>query len=265
MRSQFIPLLRNEITKAARRRLPFFGILCVGALCLVIHLAAGGLRNGANANGWGYVAFSMQLVFTDLAPIFIINFAAMLLSQETGTGTIRATLAAPVHRWELFAAKAAIGLLYALVVSVAALLFSVALAKLHYDFGVVGDSFGVVYSREKALQEFLLGDALSWIPLVALVAYGLFISAVVRTPGTAVSVATGSLLLIDFTKNLVGLGPFIFTKDIGYPWIVLLQLAQGTDYQWQPEVWKMIALSGGFALVAFGAGLIIFVREDLNH
>jgi hypothetical protein len=66
-------------------------------------------------NAWGYLAFSMQLVFTDLGPIFIINFAAMLLSQETGTGTIRAALAAPVHRWELYAAKAAVGLLYMLV------------------------------------------------------------------------------------------------------------------------------------------------------
>jgi ABC-2 type transport system permease protein len=207
----------------------------------------------------------MQLVFTDLGPIFIINFAAMLLSQETGTGTIRAALAAPVQRWELYAAKAAVGLLYMLVISVAGLVFSAALAKIHYDFGAVGDAFGVVYGRGKALEEFLLGYALSWIPLVALVAFGLFISTIIRTPGTAVSVATGSLLIIEFTKNLVGLGPYIFTKDIGFPWIVLSQLAQGMDCQWQPELWNLVVLSVVFALVAFGAGLIIFVRRDLNH
>jgi ABC-2 type transport system permease protein len=265
MRSQFMPLLRNEITKAARRKLPYFGILAVGLLCVVIYFAAGRLSTAATANAWGYLAFSMQLVFTDLGPIFVINFAAMLLSQETGTGTIRAVLAAPVHRWELYAAKAAVGMLYMLVLSVAALLFSTALAKVHYNFGPVTDSFGVVYSQGTALREFLLGYALSWIPLVALVTFGLFISTIIRSPGTAVSVATASLFVIDFTKNLVGLGPYIFTKDIGYPWVVLLQLAEGTDYQWQPEVWNMMVLSGVFALIAFGAGLIIFVREDLNH
>ena len=265
MHSQFLPLLRNEITKAVNRRLPYFGLFCVGLLCLAIYVAGGRLNNSSTANGWAYLAFSMQLVFTDLGPIFIINFAATLLSQETGNGTIRAALAAPVNRWELFAAKAAMGLLYMLVMSAVALLFSIVLAKINYHFGDVGDSFGVVYGRERILREFLLGYALSLIPLVPLVAFGLFISTIIRTPGTAVSVATASLLIVDFTKNLVGLEPYIFTKDIGYPWVVLLQLASGTGYQWQPEVWRMVVLSSVFAIVAFGAGLIIFVREDLNH
>jgi ABC-2 type transport system permease protein len=265
MRSQFIPLLRNEITKAARRRMPYFGILCIGLLCLVIYAAAGRLNSSATVNAWGYLAFSMQLVFTDLGPIFIINFAALLLSQETGAGTLRAALAAPVQRWELYAAKAAVGLLYLLVVSVAALLFSAALARVHYHFGPVGDYFGVVYSRGTACEEFLLGFVLSWIPLLPLVAFGLFISTVIRTPGTAVSVATASLFIIDFTKNLVGLGPYIFTRDIGLPWIALGQLAQGMNCEWQPGVWHMMLLSGVFAVVAFAAGLVIFVRRDLNH
>lgn len=264
MNSQFVPLLRNEITKAARRRFSYFSFFCVGLLCLAIFLAAGRLSSGSAENAWGYLAFSMQLVFTDLGPIFIINFAALLLSQETGTGTIRAALAAPVHRWELFAAKAVVGLLYTLAISVAALLISIALAKVHYQFGAIGDSFGVVYSRQEALHEFLQGYVMSLIPLAPLVALGLFISTIIRTPGPAVSVATASLLIIDFTKNLIGLGPYVFTKDINFPWVVLLQLAQGTDYEWRPEVWNMIILSASFSVGAFGAGLIIFVRQDLN-
>jgi ABC-2 type transport system permease protein len=264
MHSQLLPLLRNEITKASRRRLPYFSFFCIALLCVTIYLAAGRLSSGSTENGWGYLAFSMQLVFTDLGPIFIINFAALLLSQETGAGTIRAALAAPVHRWELFAAKAMVGLLYTLAISVTALVFSIALAKANYHFGAATDSFGVVYSQKETLHEFLLGYVMSWIPLAPLVAYGLFLSTIIRTPGTAVSVATATLLIIDFTKNLVGLGPYIFTKDMTFPWVVLLQLAQGTDYEWRPEVWNMMILSGSFAVVAFGTGLTIFVRQDLN-
>jgi hypothetical protein len=37
------------------------------------------------------------------------------------------------------------------------------------------------------------------------------------------------------------------------------------DYQWCPEVWRMITLSGVSTLVLFVTGLIIFVRRDLNH
>ena len=265
MPSQFIPLLRNEVVKAARRKLPYFGILAVGLVCVIVYFVAGQLSNSATANAWGYVGFSMQMVFTDIGPIFIIMFAAMLVAEETGTGTIRSALAAPVHRWELYLAKAVIGLLYMMVLSAATLLFSAALARIHYHFGAVGDSFGVVYSRNQAMQELLVGYALSWIPLSALVMYGLLISTLVRSPGAAVAVGISTLFLIDFTKHLVGLDPYIFTRYISYSWLNLQQLAQGMDYQWRPEVWKMIELCGVSAVVTFVAGLIIFVRQDLNH
>ena len=265
MRNQFLSLLRNEATKALRRKLPYFGFLAVALLCIVTYFVAGRLSSVATANGWGYVAFSMQLVFTDIGPIFIIVFSAMLLSEETGTCTIRAALAAPVNRWELYVAKAAIGILYMLALSAAALLFSTALAKIHYHFGAVGDSFGVVYSRATTVREFVFAFLLSWIPLAALVICGLFVSTIIRTPGAAVAVGISSLFLVELTKHLLGLDPYVFTKYISHSWVVVQQLAQGMDYRWRPDVWKMIELSGLYAIVAFGAGLAIFVREDLNH
>jgi len=265
MRSQFLPLLRNEITKAARRKLPYFGVAAILLVCVLSYFVAGRLSSAASTNAWGYLAFSMQLVFTDIGPIFVIVFSAMLLSEETGAGTIRSVLSAPVHRWELYLAKTTVGLFYMLLLSTVALLGSALFAKIHYEFGTVGDSFGVVYGRGKTLQEFLLGYVLSWIPLAALVMYGLFVSVIIRNPGAAVAVGISSVFLIDLTKHLVGLDPYVFTRYIGYSWVLLQQVAQGMDYQWQPEVWKMLALSGVYAVVAFGAGLTIFVREDLNH
>jgi ABC-2 type transport system permease protein len=265
MPNQFAPLLRNEIAKAARRKLTYFGILAVGLLCVIIYLIGGQISNAATANAWGYVGFSMQMVFTDLGPIFIISFASRLVAEETGTGTIRAVLAAPVYRGELYLAKAVIGLLYMMVISAAALLFSAALASIHYHFGPVTDSVGVVYSRNQVMQQFWLGYALSWIPLSALVMYGLLISTLARNAGAATTVAISTLFIIEFTKHLVGLDPYIFTRYISYAWLNIGLIAQGMDYQWCPEVWPMIALSGVSSAVAFGAGLILFVRQDLNH
>jgi hypothetical protein len=95
--------------------------------------------------------------------------------------------------------------------------------------------------------------------------YSLLISTLVRSPGAAVAVGISTLFLIDFTKHLVGLDPYIFTRYINSAWLTLQQIAQGMDHQWRPEVWKMIALSGASAVVTFGSGLILFVRQDLNH
>lgn len=265
MRSQFLPLLRNEITKALRRKLPYFGLLAVGLLCVIVYFVGGRLSNAASANAWGYVAFSMQIVFSDLGPVFIIVFSAMLLAEETGTGTIRAALAAPVHRWELYLAKATVGLLYGIFLSAATLAFSVALGKVHYDFGAVGDTFGVVYSRGKTLQQFLLALGLSWIPLATLSMYGLFMSTIIRTPGAAVAVGISTLAIVDLTKNLVGLDAYVFTKYVCYSWANVLLLAQGMIYQWQPDAGKMLGLCAAYGLAGFAAGFVIFVREDLNH
>jgi len=264
MSSPLLLLLRNEVAKARRRKLPFFGLFAIALLSLLIYVVADQLSGGASANGWGYTAFSMQLLFNDIGLIFIIVFSAMLVSEETGSGTIRAALAAPVQRWELYLAKAATGLLYMLLLSGAALLVSAALGGIHYHFGAVGDAFGVVYGRGRIAGDFLLGWAVSWIPLTALVMYGLFISTLVRSTGAAVAVGIGTLYLIEFSKHLVGLDPYIFTRHIGLPWLILQQAAQGVDYQWQPEVWKMLGLSGAYTAAFLGAGLVIFVRQDLN-
>jgi ABC-2 type transport system permease protein len=265
MPSQFVPLLRNEVAKATRRTLPYFGLFALGVMGVVVYFVAGQMSNTASANAWGYVGFSMQLLFSDIGPILIVSFAARLMSEETGTGTIRAALAAPVHRWEFYLAKAVTGLLYMIVCSAAALLFSAAMAVIHYQFGAVGDSAGVVYTGQQAMQQLVVSFTLSWIPLGALVMYGLLISTLIRTTGAAVSVAITTLVLLDFTKHLMGLDPYIFTRYINYSWMTFQQIAQGMDYQWRPEVWKMITLSGVSAVVTFGAGLILFVRQDLNH
>ena len=90
MSSPLLLLLRNEVAKARRRKLPFFGLFAIVLLSLLIYAVADQLSGGNSANGWGYTAFSMQLLFNDIGLIFIIVFSAMLVSEETGSGTIRA-------------------------------------------------------------------------------------------------------------------------------------------------------------------------------
>ena len=80
----------------------------------------------------------------------------------------------------------------------------------------------------------------------------------------AVAVGIATVYIIDFTKPLFGVDRWIFTRYISYPWQVMHQVAQGVDYQWQPETWRMIALCSLYATVAFGGGLLVFIRKDLN-
>jgi hypothetical protein len=172
MRSQIPALLRNEIAKAVRCKLPYFGLFGAALICVLTYVVADEISTADTGNAWGYVTLSMQLVFTDIGLIFVLVFSALLMADETRCGTIRAMLAAPLYRWEFYAAKAIMGLLYMVVMSVATLGLSMALAKVHYPFGAVSDSFGVIYSQGKVLGNFLLAFVLTWIPLGAIVLYG---------------------------------------------------------------------------------------------
>jgi ABC-type transport system involved in multi-copper enzyme maturation permease subunit len=247
-----------------RCKLPYFGLFAAVLISVLTFVVADELSAADSGNAWGYVTLSMQIVFTDIGLIFILVFSALLMADETRSGTIRAMLAAPLYRWEFYVAKAAVGLLYMVVMSVATLILSMVLARFHYRFGAISDSFGVIYSSSKVIGHFLLAFFLTWIPLGAIVLYGLFISTIVRSPGAAVAVSIGTLYIIDFTKHLVGLDPYVFTRYISYPWQIMQQMALGVGYQWYPEVWKMIGLSCLYGVVAFAAGLLVFLRQDLN-
>ncbi len=265
MHSQLLPLLRNETTKAIRRKLPYFGLLMGGLICVLTYIVADEIGTANAANAWGYVALSMQLVFADIGLIFVLVFAAMLMADETRSGTIRAVLAAPVHRWEFYLAKAVVGLLYMIAMSLVCLVLSALLARAHYSFGPVADSLGEIYPQRTVLANFLLAWVLSWVPLATIVFCGLLLSTIIRSSGAAVAVSIGVLYVIEFTKHMVGLDPYIFTRYITYPWQVLGQVAQGVGYQWRPEVWRMLGLCGAYGVVAFIGGLILFLRQDLNE
>ena len=263
MPNMVLPLLRNEITKTSRTRLPYFGLFAALMVCFLAYVVTGEIT-GQESNAWGYVSLSMQLVFTDIGLIFIAIFSAMLIAEETGFGTVRTVLSAPILRWELYLAKAAAGILYAGIMLIFSLILSVCLSLVHYRFGDVRDSMGLIYGQKEVLGNLIFALFLSWIPLAAVVTYALFISTIVRKPGQAVAVTIGTIYIVDFTKHIVGIDAYIFTRYISFPWQVFNQISQGISYQWTPEIWKMLALSLLTCLITFAAGLALFAKRDLN-
>ncbi len=264
MRSMVIPLVRNEISKASRTKLPYFGIIAAVIVCLLTFFVTEEALEGETINGWGYVGLSIQWVFSDIGLLFIAIFSALLIAEETGSGTARVVLSSPVLRWEFYVAKVLTGLLYAAIISIASLIISICLGALRYEFGDITDSAGLIYGQKEILANLLLAFFLSWLPLASIVLYGIFISTIVKKPGQAVAVAIGTIYLIDFAKHFIGIDSYVFTRYIGFSWGLFHQVAQGVDYQWLPGLYKMITVSLAYCIITFAAGLTIFARRDLN-
>ncbi|MHC4756501.1 MAG: ABC transporter permease [Planctomycetota bacterium] len=262
MSNMIVRVFRNELSKHWRTKLPYFGIVASGLVCLLAFAVMA--RQGDVGNGWGYVSMSMQMVFSDIGPLFVVVFAAMLIAEETGSGTVRVVLSCPVGRWEFYIAKVMTGLLYALIVSLSSLVISFCLGAVHYTFGEVSDSIGLIYGKKEVIRNILTALLLSWLPLAAVVLFGIFISTLIKKSGQAVAVAIGLISLLDLTKHLLGIESYVFTRYLVFSWGVFNQVAQGVDYQWFPGVWKMAGVSIAYIIVLFAAGLLVFSRRDFN-
>jgi len=256
-------LLRNEIDKALHAKIAYLGIAATSLVSIVIFFGINMDEIGF-INAWAFTGMVMQAVFAEIGLIFTALFAALLVAEEIGTGTIRIVLASPVRRRDVYLAKVGAGVLFMIMLSTTTLLLTLALAPFKYAFGPVADTVGVIYQTREVLLNFILAFVASWIPLTAVVTFGVFLSTITTKPGVAVATTLGSLVLAETVRHFIDIGPYLFTSYLGTPWVIFHDLAQGVDYQWCPRIWQCIGVSSVYALIAFAAGLFVFCRRDLN-
>jgi ABC-2 type transport system permease protein len=215
-------------------------------------------------NGWGFVCYAAQMMFSDIGIILIVIFAALLLAEETGSGTIRFVLPSPLSRIDFFCAKVLMALIYVVGVSLFTLLLAVAIGALRYPFGGVSDYAGLVYSRGQVLMHLAIALLLSWVPLIAAASYGILMSALITQPAKAMGAAIGLLFTVDMTKHIFGFEPYVFTRYVVLPWAIFQQIAQGIDSEWYPAIRSMVVVSLATVVVCLGVAMVVFVRRDLN-
>ena len=256
-------LLRNEIEKTLRAKIAYVGIAAVCAACAVVFLSTEAYDR-STLSGWAYVALAMQGGFADVGVIFIGLFSAMLLADETGTGTARMVLASPIRRREFYLAKVLTGFGYMMVLSGIALGVSMALGAGRYEYGAVSDAIGLIYPAREVIRCFLVAFFASWLPLAAVVSFGILVSAVTDKAGLAIGIVLGALIFGETLKHFVHIGPFLFTTYVPAAWAVFHDVAQGVDYEWRPEIWWILGVPAGYCIVSLSAGLFLFCRRDLT-
>ncbi len=265
MRNMILPVLRNEIVKSLRSKIAYLGIVAVCLVCVLSFIFTRNLTIGGTLNGWGFIGFTLQGAFVDVGLIFIAIFAALLVAEETGTGTARVVLSSPIWRWEFFLAKMLMGLLYVTVLYIITLVVAFVLGALRYEFGAITDSAGLIYGKGEVLKNLAAAFFLGWIPLSAIVPFGVLLSSFTKRGSHATGVVVGTLVLVEALKHILGVAPYVFTTHIGTSWSIFQEVTQGLAYEWFPEAWKIILVPAVSWVVLFTAGLIIFCRRDLNE
>ncbi|MCW3019591.1 MAG: transporter permease [Solirubrobacterales bacterium] len=193
-------------------------------------------------------------------PVVAALVAGDIFSNEDGNGTLKTILTRSVDRGQVFAAKALAALTYAvLAVLVAATVATVA-GVASWGFRSVRTYSGTLVSAPEALLLVFAANAAYLIPLFAVAAIGLMLSAATRNSAAAVVGTIGIVILLFIIAQIPGLEsiqPYLLTEQF-QAWQGLLR----TPTNWAPilhSAW-LCALYGVPALVA---GYLTFLRRDV--
>ncbi len=255
-RAGFTGALRSEFTKIRSVRSTYWSLIAM----IVITIGIGALASiGATHNGGGGSDFdpTQQSLFgLYLAQLVMVVLGAMTITSEYATGMIHTSLTAMPRRTSLFAAKAAVfavvALLAGLIASFGAFFVGQAIMS--------GKHINATIGQPDVLRA-VIGGGL-FLLVCGMLAYG--IGAILRHTAAAISVSIVLLFVLSILVN------------------ALPQSWQNSVDKWIPaiaggQIWTVKAVSGrtpvfapwtgfgvfcGYAAIACIGGLILFRRRD---
>ena len=251
-----------EWTKQSRQMFTFVGPAFVVLLVLLTPLQYP-LPHDA-ANDYGFIAYALPMSLNFFGFLMLLVYSASLVATELSTGTIRTLLVRPLRRSEFLAAKMLIGMTYALMLSFAASATVWALAFFLGDLNGIEYGGELIYSNEEMLQTFLIAMLLNLLTQFAGVAWGLLFSTLTRSAATAIGLAVGSWLLLDFLKHPLNIAPFLFSSYLEQTWTVFADRCAAFETSFFPDAYYGIAASTGAAVVCFSLALFVLARRNLG-
>jgi ABC-2 type transport system permease protein len=193
-------------------------------------------------------------------PVVAALVGGDIFSNEDGNGTLKTILTRSVDRGQVFAAKALAALTYAVLAVVVAATVATLAGVGSWGFHSVRTYSGTLVSAPEALLLVFAANAAYLIPLFAVVAIGLMLSATTRNSAAAVVGTIGIVILLFIIAQIPGLEaiqPYLLTEQF-QAWQGLLR----TPTNWAPIIHSawVCALYGVPSLIA---GYLVFLRRDV--
>jgi ABC-2 type transport system permease protein len=224
---------------------------------------------GRGANGFLTLAASSRAGAT-VSALLLLLYAAGLLAGEGTAGTLRLLVTRPVSRADILAAKAT------LLLGVT-LLFTLAVALTGFVAGLLTGGYGdfvdprygqVDYTARELWSVALTSLALVPLALFATACFGLLVSALFDSTGTAVTVSVlgGFAALVAGLMLPAHLAPVSFLSHVDRGLAVFESWARGlSEYRFDGRfLLAGVAVPGTSAVLFLLAARILFVRRDIH-
>jgi ABC-2 type transport system permease protein len=264
-------LIRWELYKLVRQRRTLFGL---GATALVPILFVAALEITQEGPPEGEAPFATQLLENGLAvPLVTLAFATFVLlplvvafvagdavAGEVSGGTLKTVLSRSVGRTELFLSKAAAVGVYCLAAPAVLAGVGLLAGYLASGFAPLAGLGGEPISVGRGIALVWGGAGLVSMPLMALAAFAIFLSA---TTHNSVGSGVGAVVLVLLLRLASGLGlagpldPYLITNQFE-AWLNLTR----DPIAWEPiarSLWVSLLWAGIFLTGAWA----VFVRRDV--
>jgi ABC-2 type transport system permease protein len=193
-------------------------------------------------------------------PVVAALVGGDIVSNEDGNGTLKTILTRSVDRGQVFAAKTLAAMTYALLAVLVAATVSTVAGLASWGFHSITTYSGTVVSAPEGLLLVFAANMAYLIPLFAIVAIGLFLSAVTRNSAAAVVGTIGLVILLFIIAQIPGLEGI-------HPYLLTEQLENWQGLLRTPTYWAPIAHSAWvcalYGVPALFAGYLVLLRRDV--
>lgn len=251
-----------EWIKYSRQLITFVGPALVVALVLLAPLSYPLTKD--STNDYAFIPYALPMALNLFGFLMLLVYSASLVSTELGSGTIRMILIRPIRRSEYLAAKMLNGMTYALLLTFTASAATWALVYFLGDLGGIEYGGELVYTNGEMQQAFFTATLLNLLTQFAGVAWGLLFSTLTRSAATAIGLAVGSWLLLDFVKYPLNIAPFLFSSYLEQTWIVFADRCNAFETGFFPQAYYGIAASLGAIVLCLGTAAFALSRRNLG-
>jgi ABC-2 type transport system permease protein len=269
-RPSTLTVYRWELRKLVSQKRTYLGFGLAAILPLIFVI----VELIRNQPAHGDTIFAQEILQSGLAtPVFMLGVLAVvvlpliaslvagdIVANEDGNGTLKTILTRSVDRGQVFAAKVAAAITYAVLAVYVAGFVGTAAGVAAWGFHGLRTLSDTYVAAPKALLLVFAAHTFFLIPLIAVASIGVFLSTVTRNSAASIVGTIGITLLLAILSaipGLEGLHPYLLTQQY-FAWQGLLR----TPTDWAP-ITHSLWVCALYAVPALVAGYLVFLRRDV--
>jgi len=257
-------LIKVELEKIIRKR----SALWIALIILVIQVAAAFFEHSARlanddlGTGFQVTIFSLKICLQLLA-LIVLAFSSMTLSEEIATGTAKIILVRDVKRRDFILGKFIALICVSAVLVVFYHLIGLLLGYFLGGLEAIKEGDYLLFSASELSAAFFGGMALTLFAMIALIAFGCFISILIKGSGGAVSTAIVIYFFMQILSQMNLFQKYLFTRYLFLPIDNMAKLVDGIYVDWARYAGWTIGISSCSVLIFITLGIIVFNKRDV--